>query len=54
MLREAKVPVLLGERLDLDKDKGIRKDGNRIAAIAMESGLALRGKCFIDASSTTG
>src|SRR5437899_11135606 len=48
MLRDAKVTVLLGERLDLAK--GVVKEGNRIGSIAMESGLALRGAMFIDAS----
>jgi hypothetical protein len=48
MLREAKVPVLLGERLDL-KD-GVTKQGNAITAVRMESGLVLGGAMFVDAS----
>lgn len=48
LLREAKVPVLLGARLDLAA--GVRKDGNRIVSVKMESGLVLRGAMFIDAS----
>jgi hypothetical protein len=48
MLREAKVPVLLGERLELGR--GVVKDGNRIKAIAMESGLVILGAMFIDAT----
>lgn len=48
MVREAKVPVLYGERLDL-KD-GVTKDGNRIASIRMESGRTIRGRMFIDAT----
>jgi hypothetical protein len=50
MLREAKVPVHFGERLDLKEGKGVAKDGNRITSITMESGLTLRGAMFIDAS----
>lgn len=46
MVREAGVPVIYGERLDLKN--GIQKEGNRIVAIRMESGRTLRGKVFID------
>jgi hypothetical protein len=48
LLREHKVPVILGERLDLAK--GVRKDGTRVVAIAMESGATFLGKMFIDAT----
>ncbi|MBW3543594.1 MAG: FAD-dependent oxidoreductase, partial [Planctomycetes bacterium] len=48
MLAEAKVPVVFGERLDLER--GVRKDGGRIAAIVMESGRTFRGRVFIDAT----
>jgi hypothetical protein len=48
MIREAKVPVVYGERLDLKN--GVQKAGFRIAAITMESGRVFRGKMFIDAT----
>lgn len=48
MIHEAGVPVLRGERLDLDG--GVRKDGARLVAIKMESGRVLAGRVFIDAS----
>jgi hypothetical protein len=48
MLREAKVPVLLEQRLD--RKTGVRKEGNRIASIATEGGQAVRGSMFIDAT----
>jgi hypothetical protein len=48
MLEEAKVPVLFGERLDLNT--GVIKDRNRIVSITMESGLTIRGGMFIDAT----
>ena len=48
MLREAKVAIVLGERLDLER--GVVKDGNRVVSVAMESGLVLRGTEFIDAT----
>jgi len=48
MIREAKVPVAYGERLDLKK--GVQKRGPRIAAIRMESGKTFRGRMFVDAS----
>jgi hypothetical protein len=48
LLREHKVPVVLGQRLDLAK--GVRKDGKRIVSITMESGEAYRGRVFIDAT----
>lgn len=48
LLREAGVPVVLGQRLDLKK--GVRKEGGRIATLSMESGQIYRGKMFIDAT----
>jgi hypothetical protein len=48
MLAEAKVPVVLGERLDLAN--GVIKDGARIVSIQMESGKRFAGKIFIDAT----
>ncbi|MGO8751516.1 MAG: FAD-dependent oxidoreductase [Thermoguttaceae bacterium] len=48
MAAEKAVAVLRGERLDLAH--GVRKEGNRIVSIAMESGRTLRGKVFIDAT----
>ncbi len=48
MIREAEVPVVRGERLDLAS--GVKKDGTRITAIVMESGKTFRGKIFIDAT----
>ncbi len=48
MLREHKIPVLMGQRLDLKK--GVQKKGTRIVAIAMESGETYRGKMFLDAT----
>ena len=48
MLAEAGVPVVLGQRLDLDR--GVRKEGTRITAIVMESGRVFPGRTFIDAT----
>ncbi len=48
LLSEAKVPVVLGERLDLQG--GVRKQGARIASIRMESGKVFAGKMFLDAT----
>jgi hypothetical protein len=48
LIRDAKVPVVLGERLDLSA--GVRKKGPRIVAIAMESGRTFHGRMFIDAT----
>jgi hypothetical protein len=50
MLKEAKVPVVMGERLDRTEGKGVKKEGNRIVEIVMESGKSYRGKMFIDAT----
>jgi hypothetical protein len=48
MLDEAKVPVLLGQRLDLKS--GVSKEGTRITTLILESGKTVRGRMFIDAS----
>ena len=48
MLREARVEVIRGERLDLRA--GVEKKGAVIAAIKMESGRRFRGQVFIDAT----
>jgi hypothetical protein len=48
LIREHKIPVVFGQRLDLTK--GVRKDGARLVAITMESGETYRGKMFIDAT----
>ncbi len=48
MIRKAKVPVVYGERLDLEN--GVLKDGARITTIRMESGKEYRAKMFIDAT----
>jgi hypothetical protein len=48
MIKEAKVPVVFGERLDLKK--GVVKDGMRITKIIMESGREFEGAMFIDAT----
>ena len=48
MIAEAKVPVVYGERLDLQK--GVVKEGAQITEIIMESGKRFRAKMFIDAT----
>ncbi len=48
MIREAKVPVVFSERLDLKN--GVVKDGQRIIKLVMESGRSFEGKVFIDAT----
>jgi hypothetical protein len=48
MLAEAKVPVVMEERLDLDG--GVTREGLRIAVIRMESGKSFAGRMFIDAT----
>jgi FAD dependent oxidoreductase len=48
MISEVGFPVVLGERLDLKT--GVKKDGPRITAITMESGLQFTGSIFIDAT----
>src|SRR5260370_4641055 len=47
-LREHKVPVVLGQRLDLKK--GVNKDGTRIVSITMETGETYTGRVYIDAT----
>jgi len=48
LIAEARVPVVFGQRLDLQA--GVQKDGPRITAIVMESGRTFAGAMFIDAS----
>jgi hypothetical protein len=48
LIREHKILVLLGERLDLAK--GVRKERKRIVALHLESGKIIHGRMFIDAS----
>lgn len=47
-LREARIEVVFGERLDLAG--GVEKQGPRIVALRMESGRRFPGRMFIDAS----
>src|SRR5690606_2823402 len=48
MLSNEKVEVVYGERLN--RETGVRKNGNQIESIAMESGVQYTGKMFIDAT----
>ena len=48
MLREANVPLLRRERLDLTG--GVHKEGGRIVRLKMESGREVHGRIFIDAT----
>jgi hypothetical protein len=48
MIVDAKVKVVLGERLDLKA--GVKKDGSHIVSITMEGGHTYGGKEFIDGS----
>lgn len=48
LLKEHKVPVVFGQRLDLKA--GVKKDGGRVTTIVMEGGQSYRGKVFIDAT----
>ncbi|MGH7171519.1 MAG: FAD-dependent oxidoreductase [Gemmataceae bacterium] len=48
LVREHKVPVVLGQRLN--RKDGVRKDGPRLVSIAMESGETYHGKVFLDTS----
>ena len=50
MLREAKVTVVLKERLNRAKGLGVQLEGNRIASISMESGKQYAGSMFVDAT----
>lgn len=48
MLRDAKVPVVLGQRLD--RKNGAQLQGGAIRSVAMEDGATFHGKMFIDAT----
>ncbi len=48
MAAEAQVTVVRDERLD--RQSGVKKDGNKIVSIAMESGRVFQAKMFIDAT----
>ncbi len=48
LLREAKVQLIMGERLD--RKSGVKTDRGRILSITAESGRIFRGKQFIDAT----
>jgi hypothetical protein len=48
MLSEAKVTLVLGERLDWNL--GVEKDGGRISGLRMESGRLFAARVFIDAT----
>ena len=48
MIQEAKVPVVKGERLELDA--GVVMQNGRIVSIRMESGQTFGGQIFIDAT----
>lgn len=48
LIADAGVPVVFNEQLN--RDTGIRRDGQRIVAITMLSGKTYRGKMFIDAT----
>ncbi len=50
MLREASVPVLRNERLDLGAGVGVEKRAGRIMGIVTESGNRFVGKTYIDAT----
>ncbi|MDR8390374.1 FAD-dependent oxidoreductase [Aliifodinibius sp. S!AR15-10] len=49
MLEEAKVPVVMGERIILG-DRGVDKMRDKIVAIETESGNVYKGQIFIDAT----
>jgi hypothetical protein len=48
MLGEAKIEPIMNERLD--RARGVKKDGDRIVSIAMESGRTFGAQMFIDAT----
>jgi hypothetical protein len=48
MLAEYDIPVVFQQRLDLKN--GVKKEGNRITTIVMESGRTFSAKMFIDAT----
>jgi len=47
-IHELDIPVIYGERLDLDN--GVTKEGSRMVSIRMESGRTFQGRMFIDAT----
>jgi hypothetical protein len=49
MLEEARVPVVMGDRLVLQA-RGVEKNRDRISAILTEAGNLYRGRIFIDAT----
>jgi hypothetical protein len=48
MLAEEKIPVALNERLN--RSSGVKKSGEQILSITMESGKTYRGRMFVDAT----
>lgn len=48
MLAEAKITPILNERLD--RERGVKKNGQRLESITMESGRTFAGQMFIDAT----
>lgn len=50
MLREARVPVVLEDPIDLDRRRGIQRNGSRIEAVVTEAGNTYRGRVFVDAT----
>src|SRR5690625_2062297 len=49
MLREARVPLVMNERLDLTS-RGVEKRGNKIVSIISEAGNRYKASIFIDAT----
>ena len=50
MLSETKVTIIMKERLQRARGKGVELDGTRIVSITMESGKKYAGRMFIDAT----
>lgn len=48
LVKEFEIPVVRGEFLD--REKGVKKEGERIASITMLSGKTFRGRMFVDAT----
>lgn len=48
LVKEHEIPVVRGERLD--REKGVKKTGDRLTSITMLSGKTYQGKAFIDAT----
>lgn len=48
MMRAEKIKLVFGERLN--RQSGVKKEGARIVAIAMENGSVYKGKMFVDAT----